>query len=225
MPARAVRVGKPVSGVVNMLPFTNAGQGSMRIVALILFSIAASSGPVALAQSESAARDGAENSPGQEAPEEVIVRGRRLGELRFEVEVARERAYDIFNEINSNDDFDVRCHDETRYFSHSKRRVCRAQFEDRISADAAAEYMRMLTWTCPASASGAPNLQSCIFSGYGQRAAGSARTVEAQLPNKRDQFEEEILRLANEDERFAQAILDFYEASQQYETARKRRED
>ncbi len=38
-------------------------------------------------------------------------------------------------------------------------------------------------------------------------------------------MEEEILRLANQDDRFAQAILDFYEASQQYEAARKRRDD
>jgi hypothetical protein len=36
---------------------------------------------------------------------------------------------------------------------------------------------------------------------------------------------DEILRLANEDDRFAQAILDFYEASQQYDTARGRREE
>jgi len=34
---------------------------------------------------------------------------------------------------------------------------------------------------------------------------------------------EEILRLANQDDRFA--ILDFYEASQRYDAARKRRDN
>jgi hypothetical protein len=160
-----------------------------------------------------------------EAPDEVIVRGRRLTELRFEVQRAREHAYDIFNEINSNDDFDVLCRDETRYFSHSKRRVCRARFENRISGNAAKEYMATLKANCPASAAGFIDFQACIFSGYGQKAAERARTVEVQAPHLHDLMNDEIQRLAEEDPRFAQAILDFYEASQQYDAARKRRED
>lgn len=42
------------------------------------------------------------------------MRGRRLSELRGDVQIARARAYGIFNEINSSDDFDVYCHDESR---------------------------------------------------------------------------------------------------------------
>jgi hypothetical protein len=82
--------------------------------------------------------------------EEVIVRGRRLGELRSEVRLARERAYGIFNEINGSDDFDVYCREEVRTGTRSTDRVCRAQFESRISADAAHEYMSSLSWRCPA---------------------------------------------------------------------------
>jgi len=41
----------------------------------------------------------------------------------------------------------------------------------------------------------------------------------------RDRMNAEVLRLAQQDLRFGQAILDFYEASQEYGAARKGRED
>ena len=196
----------------------------MRIAGLLLFSSAVSGGGAALAQSEPAAPQRAEDSARQEAPEEVVVRGRRIGELRAEIEVARRRAYDIFNEINTNDEFDVRCRKESKPGSNVPAQTCRARFEYDISADAASEYMRSLAWNCPV-VGGVLDTQACMFSGYGQSAADSARAIEGQLPSKRDQMNAEILRLANENDEFAQAILDYYEASQQYEAARKRRND
>jgi hypothetical protein len=188
----------------------------MRIVAAILISIAASGGGAALAQSE-----GADAQAPQANSEEVIVRGRRLNDLRSEVQVARERAYGIFNEINSDDDFDVYCREEGRTGTRATQRVCRAQFENRISAAAAKEYMSSLSWSCPGQLAG----QECMFSDYSSGAMSAAQGVESEALTKEDQMKEEILRLANQDEKFAQAILDWYEANQQYEAARKRRDD
>jgi hypothetical protein len=197
--------------------------GQIRSSAMIVLSIAVAGGP-ALAQSERAAGDRADAAPQQETPEEVVVRGRRIGELRAEIEDARRRAYDIFNEINIDDEFDVYCRKESQPGTNVPRQVCRAQFERRISADAASEYMGTLARNCPV-VDGEVNTQACMFSGYGQSAADAARGIEGQLPGKQAQMRAEILRLANEDERFGQAILDYYEASQQYDAARKRRED
>jgi hypothetical protein len=187
--------------------------------------LAATLSGTAVAQVELSPSDGIDSASAQEAPEEVVVRGRRLAEFRAEVEKAREHAYSIFNEINSNDDFDVLCRYERRYFSHSKRRVCRARFEDRIAADAATEYMRSLAANCPTGPSGAVIIQGCMFTAVGQRAADSSRAIEGAALNKRDQMADEILRLANENDEFARAILDFYEADQRYDEARKRRAD
>ena len=194
----------------------------MRVLALVLLSISVSGGGLRRAQSEAAARESAEGPARQEAPEEVVVRGRRIGELRAEIEAARQRAYDIFNEINTNDEFDVRCRKESRAGTNVPAQTCRARFEYDISADAAREYMRALSWNCPVGPSGQLDTQACMFSEIGQSAADSARAIENQLPGKRDQMNAEILRLANEDDRFAQAILDFYDASQQYDAARKK---
>ncbi len=194
-------------------------------VALTVLSIAvAGSGP-ALAQSEPAAGERRDAARQQEAPEDVVVRGRRLGELRAEIENARRRAYGIFNDINSNDEFDVYCRKESQPGTNVPRQVCRAQFERRISADAASEYMGTLARNCPVGPGGVLDTQACMFSNYGQNAAEAARGIEGQLLGKHEQMNAEILRLANEDERFGQAILDYYEASQQYEAARKRRDD
>jgi hypothetical protein len=195
---------------------------AMRRWVLILLLSAAPAGGV-LGQSAAAPRDGGENPGRGSSPDEVVVRGRRLTDLRFEVEVAQERAYAVFNELNSDDDFDVYCREERRYHSRATRRTCRAQFENRISAQAATEYMHALSWSCQAGPDGAVNTQACMFSDLGQSAAAAARGAESQLPTKHEQMKDEIVRLANQDDRFAQAILDWYEKTQQYEAARRRR--
>jgi hypothetical protein len=198
----------------------------MRIAALVLFWLSVSGGGAALAQSEPAAPQRAEDSPRQESPEEVVVRGKRVGQLRAEVDEARQRAYDVYNEINSNDEFDVRCRKERRTGSNVATQVCRPRFEDEISAAAASAYASTLFQRCqPDAASGFLDTQACMFSEPGVSAKASAQGVETQSLPKHEQMAEEISRLAREDDRLAEAIFGFYEASQEYEAARKRRND
>jgi hypothetical protein len=158
----------------------------------------------------------------KESSDEVVVHGKRLGELRVQVQVAREHAFQIFNEINSDDDFDVRCADEVRTFSHATKHVCRARFESRIAAQAGSDYFEGLIMACngPGGVT-----QDCMFSAAGERGVTRAQRAENPLQGKQQQMKEEIRRLANEDERFAQAILDYYEASQELKAATKRRGD
>jgi len=194
----------------------------MHLTALVSISIAVFGWSVAAAQGERADRVGAEAPTAQDTPDEVIVTAKRLAKLRLDVQAARERAYGVFNEINSDNDFDVNCSGETRIFSHAKRRTCRARFESRISSEAGKEYLDGLLLSCngPGGVT-----QECMFSSAGGRGISRAQGVENPLQGKRQQFSDEITRLANEDARFAQAILDFYAASQKYEAARKHRTD
>src|SRR5882672_4227370 len=188
-------------------------------VLLALFCLAASGGGVAVAQTERAARDDGEAPSRQDNSDEIVVRGKRPGDLRLAVESAREHAYDVFDEINSNNDFDVHCGDEKRTFSRMKRRVCHAQFENRIQAQAAKEYMHELFVHCVEIT--APG----VFSAAAQMGIVRAHSVESEIPGKREEMNQEIVRLANENTQFAQAILDYYKASQEYDTARKGRGD
>jgi hypothetical protein len=195
----------------------------MRVVLWILPVLTAFCPNGAHAQNTAATPTGAQSA---EAPEEVIVRGRQIGELRITVQEAREHAYGIFNEINSSDDFDILCKDERKYHSRATKRVCRARFESRSSAEAAKEYFAALGWACrPSTPDGFIDTQACMFGGAGQNARSRAQAVEGQAPPMHERMNDEILRLANEDERFAQAILDFYAAQQRYDEARGRSDD
>jgi hypothetical protein len=188
----------------------------MRVVTLMLLSIAVFDSGVALAQG--AGRDAVGDARSTERPEEIIVRGKRLAEFRVEVELARERAYAIFNEINSTDDFDVSCNDEMRTGTRVGRQICAARFEGRLSRRAAQDYLFAIRDQC-----GGQLQAECMFdpnrAGYGLAAA---KAVEGEAPRQRALLNEEIHRLARTDLEFGQAILDFYDASVKYEEERKR---
>ena len=193
----------------------------MRVVALMVCSIVMCASAVAVAQNEpTPSGRGAGSTNGQDG-DEVIVTGKRLGELKADVEKARERAWGIFNDINSSNDFDVHCAYETRVFSHTKQRVCRPQFESRIAGAAAKEYMGALYMVCPADPSGFINFQACMTGAYSQRGQARTQGASGEATVKGDQFRDEIFKLAGENDQFAQAILDFYAAQQKYEAALK----
>ena len=61
-----------------------------------------------------------------EMMEEVIVRGTKsLFELELESYRSENALYDLFNSLNSNDDFDVHCYREAPIGSCIKQRVCK----------------------------------------------------------------------------------------------------
>ena len=61
--------------------------------------------------------------------EEISVFGERtIFTLRLEIESAETEVYGLFNELNSDDDFDVKCVKEVFVGSHFSRRVCMADY-------------------------------------------------------------------------------------------------
>jgi hypothetical protein len=167
-----------------------------------------------------AAQDaGARPETSEPVTEEIIVTGRQIARLRFEAQAARERVYEIFNDINSDDEFDIFCTDQTRAGTRVPQRVCRAQFESRISSTSAGEYMAGLTSACGVVT------QECIFSEVSQQATSRAQGVEAEAPYKRALLDAEIQRLARENPDLRDAILGFLQLEHDYNKARKGRED
>jgi hypothetical protein len=194
-------------------PSNGAGAFVRDMALIFFFAIALIRIDVAEAQNDELSTPRASTG---ERPEEIVVRGKRLADFRVEVEKARVRAYDVFNEINSTDDFDVSCNVEQRTGTRLGRQVCVARFEGRVSRRAAQDYMAAIRDRCQGQLSA-----DCMFdpniAGAGTLAA---KGVEGELPRQRALMSEEIYRLARTDLRFGQAILDFYEASQRYEEER-----
>ncbi|MBN1239268.1 MAG: hypothetical protein JXB36_12260 [Gammaproteobacteria bacterium] len=56
--------------------------------------------------------------------EEIVVRGRTRAALRVQIRQAEDAFYERFNEINSDDDFDIHCRQEPVIGSRLPRRIC-----------------------------------------------------------------------------------------------------
>ncbi len=64
-----------------------------------------------------------------ETPEEVIVTGRQTRrQLQVRIELAQDRMFGLFNELNDDDRYDIKCTVDTVTGSLISQRVCRPEF-------------------------------------------------------------------------------------------------
>jgi hypothetical protein len=140
---------------------------------------------------QEAETSGAEQTaPVASEPEEIVVIGQRLGELRRRIEAAELAVFARFNDINSDDRFDIHCRERVRYHSKIRERVCESNSwreQDENYAQAALEAARGEMTPPP-----------------------SAFRNEQLHMNQR--LEEELRRLAAEDPGLRAAVLNLGEA-------------
>jgi hypothetical protein len=75
--------------------------------------------------------------------EEITVLGERsFFILRLEIEAAEAEVYGLFNELNTNDDFDFKCTREAYTGSHIKRRRCMAAYLREAQAENTQNYLK-----------------------------------------------------------------------------------
>jgi hypothetical protein len=124
-----------------------------------------------------------------ELPDEIIVRGRRIGDLRLQIERASEAVFARFNEINSTDDFDIRCRKEK------------------------VGFMRLRSCMSNSSREQIGNMgraQGLALQGKG---SGSETALYLQeMLRKERLMTEEMQRLAGADEQLREAVADLSEA-------------
>lgn len=63
-----------------------------------------------------------------EAPEEIVVTGRQLRRLRIEIERAQDRMFGLFNELNDDNRYDIRCREEKAIGTLISQRMCKPEF-------------------------------------------------------------------------------------------------
>jgi hypothetical protein len=92
-----------------------------------------------------AAADPKPVSPGENL-DELVIRAKRLKlrEMRAQIVEVENRFYAKYNELNTNDDYDIHCREYAATGSISKDRVCRASFEERLDIHYARDVMRMM---------------------------------------------------------------------------------
>lgn len=114
-----------------------------RLVLLVTAISATAAGRAALAQVDV----DAVLSPQASIPvvdDEIIVRGRRGAELRLEVERAQDAIFARFNELNSDDRFDIVCRTEVPIGTRIGRRVCSSNDWRARSAEHASSLLGQL---------------------------------------------------------------------------------
>jgi hypothetical protein len=74
--------------------------------------------------------------------DEAVVKGTQLWKLRQDMVKTEEQFYQLFNELNKEDDYDVHCQMEAPLGTRLKKRICRIAFYEDAEAEAAQALVR-----------------------------------------------------------------------------------
>jgi hypothetical protein len=136
--------------------------------------------------------------------EELIVPGRRVENLRVEIERLENAVYDRFNELNSNNEFDIHCFEQAPTGSNIPLRTCAPNFVSRTESVGAEKILR-----------------------DGRDKAGNNNNPAEQrlaMERKNRELVEEIQRVARQDEQLLRGLarLDELKQRQASETEQRR---
>lgn len=141
--------------------------------------------------------------------EEVTVRGQRsMLSYRIEIEAARDRIYDVFNALNSSDEFDVTCDYERPTGTRIPQRRCRPEFLKQATAEAGRAF-----------------LDAMLFEGNAQAGMSRAMAANSRAQVKHRLLVEEMSRLVTEHPALAEAFIEYFRLQDEYREARERRND
>jgi len=149
--------------------------------------------------------------------EEIVVLGKRLEELRIQIELAEDDVYARFNEINSNDLFDVHCYERAAAGSRIEKRTCLSNAWRQMDAAFADATVRDLQSSSAGVASGmdaagSPSLAaSAGYSHIPQKYRAKQLRTEGLVVD-------EMRRLAREDPQLRAAMLRLGQAYQAEES-------
>jgi hypothetical protein len=157
-------------------------------------------------------RSGASSGP----MDEIQVLGTRsLRTLRLEMQAARERVYDLFNSLNSDDDFDIHCRNVPRTGTRIPQRVCRPRYTDNATSDAGQEFVRAIV--LDPNCNGMIAEESCLTANAIPRAQDAVSGVA--IGDMRLALE--VQRLTRESPAFRRAITEYLVVESRYEQARR----
>jgi hypothetical protein len=135
------------------------------------------------------------SSPDVPPEDEIIVQGKALEEIRLRIERAENDVYTRFNEINSDDSYDIHCYERAPTNSHIVKRVCMSNAAR--AADVAIAQATIMALQGPTVA-GAGGTSSGVAAAPGGMTAIAQIQHAKQLDTER-RVQDELRRLAQED--------------------------
>ena len=130
-----------------------------------------------------------------ESPEEIVVRGRRRDEIRFEIVRLENAVYERFNALNSTDDFDITCMNEAPAGSRLPVRECLPKFAWTADRRAAQEVLRLMR---------------------GEKFSANPQIHYNQMEKRGENLIAEMEQLAREDEQLLRDLTRLFEMRQNF---------
>ena len=136
--------------------------------------------------------------------EEIIVKGESLSSLRMEMIRAEDLKFEIFNSLNSTDDFDITCEWRAPLGSRVTRRFCDVGYMKKARAEDARLFMQSMQ-------DGTPFLHH------------SDHQLNGEFAHKTEALNKEIVELGSKHPSLAKAMINEYELKQRYIVERRER--
>ncbi len=170
-------------------------SAAMSAALLLMASMTAGSGEAPPAAQVPVAATPVMRNETLEELDEVQVKGTKLWQMRERIVAAEERFFKLYNELNTEDDYDVNCAREAPLGTRLKSRICRVQYFE----DAEAEYA-----------------QAMLTGGY-------APNPQMVALERGDDYRKHALKVINSDPRLRKLIKEREELEQRYLKERKKR--
>jgi hypothetical protein len=128
---------------------------------LTLLVIALSFPLAASAQDDGTSTQAASNE--QPVDNIVVVGKKSLSEMRREVYAAEEEFYSVYNDLNDDRDYNVRCYYERQTGTHIKNHICRARFVSKAYSSHASKNRNDLSRVANQDSNSALAAQTAIY--------------------------------------------------------------
>jgi hypothetical protein len=176
--------------------------GHTRIVASIVSAIVLSFGLVSAGLGQTTSAD-AITAEADKTPEEIIVYGRQnVLVLRNELNLAQESFFEMYNTLNSDDDFDVECKKRQTSISQRQRQHrCTPRFALKYATQSAGGFLR----------------------GGMENAEFANLEYQARVKAKEKEMWAEIVELAKSNAQFREEIRELMEAGRAMDADKERR--
>jgi hypothetical protein len=143
----------------------------------------------------------------KESLDEVVVKGTRseLDELRNEMVRIEDRFNERYNELNPNHDFDTHCHVEARIGTNTKRRYCRAVYQEQAL-----------------EREGHDHLEAMKEMGNGERPWAPPPPATVMIEARRKDYQNNIRNVVKKNPELLEMLRERYELGQRYEASQRK---
>jgi hypothetical protein len=130
---------------------------------------------------------------GADVTEEVTVRGRSQLFLRRRVEIAEDKVFALFNDLNTIEEFDIHCRLHAPTGTRMQQRVCAPNYEKELSAEKG---------------------QALLAAMRGEAFGTNWQSQEGQMRHKNGELKTHMERLTDEHPELLEALRELYDAMQ-----------